>query len=51
MKEWELPSLYKMSPLFPFECQVEVFWVVTPCNIVIGHQHFRRSCCLHLHCH
>jgi hypothetical protein len=27
--------------------QVEVFWVVMPCGVV-GYQHFRGSCCLHL---
>jgi len=39
--------------------QVRVFWVVTVCNAVVGHQHFRGLCCLHnpeelnltLHCH
>jgi len=28
--------------------QVEVFWVVTPCNDVVGYQCFRDLCCLHL---
>jgi len=28
--------------------KVEVFWVVTPCNVVVGHQGFRAPCCLHL---
>jgi len=28
--------------------QVEVFWVVTPCRIVVGHQRFRGLPCLHL---
>jgi len=27
--------------------QVVVFWVVTPCSIVIGYQSFRGLCCLH----
>jgi hypothetical protein len=27
---------------------VKVFWVVTPCSIVVGYQHFRGPCCLHL---
>jgi len=27
---------------------VEVFWVVTPCSVVVGYQCFRRRCCLHL---
>jgi len=25
--------------------QVEVFWVVTPCNVVVGYQRFRGPCC------
>jgi hypothetical protein len=29
--------------------QVEVFWVVTPCSVVVGYQCFRGPCCLHLH--
>jgi len=29
--------------------QVEVFWVVTPCNVMTGYQRFRDPCCLHLH--
>jgi hypothetical protein len=28
--------------------QVEVFWVVMPCNVVVGYQCFRGPCCLHL---
>jgi hypothetical protein len=28
--------------------QVEVFWVVTPCGVLIGYQRFRSTCCLHL---
>jgi len=29
--------------------QFVVFWVVTPCNDVVGYQRFGGSCCLHLH--
>jgi hypothetical protein len=29
-------------------CQVEVFWIVTQHNVVVGYQHFRGPCCLHL---
>jgi len=29
-----------MSPF-----QVQVFWIVTSCNIVTGHQCFRFPCC------
>jgi hypothetical protein len=28
--------------------QVEVFWVVTPCSVLVGYQRFRVPCCLHL---
>jgi len=27
--------------------QVDVFWIVTPCSFVTGHQRFRVPCCLH----
>jgi hypothetical protein len=27
--------------------QVEVFWVVTLCSVVVGYQHFRGPCCHH----
>jgi hypothetical protein len=29
--------------------QVEVFWVVTPCIVVVDYQLFRGPCCLHLY--
>jgi hypothetical protein len=28
--------------------QVEVFWDVKPCCVVVGYQRFRAPCCLHL---
>jgi len=28
--------------------QVEVFWVVTPCSVVVGYRRFRGPCCVHL---
>jgi hypothetical protein len=28
--------------------QVVVFWVLTPCSVVVGYQHSRGPCCLHL---
>jgi hypothetical protein len=28
--------------------QVKVFWVVMPCSVVVGYQHFRGPCCLDL---
>jgi len=27
--------------------QVEIFWVVTPCSVVVGYQSFRGLCSLH----
>jgi len=29
--------------------QVGVFWVVTPCSVVVGYQFFGGPCCLHLY--
>jgi hypothetical protein len=29
--------------------QVEVFWVVTPCGVVVGYQHFKVPYCLRFH--
>jgi hypothetical protein len=29
--------------------QVEVFWVVTPCSVVVEYQRFRDTCCVYLH--
>jgi hypothetical protein len=28
--------------------QVEVFWIMTPCNVVVGYQRFGGPWCLHL---
>jgi hypothetical protein len=28
--------------------QVEAFWVLTTCSVVVGYQCFRGPCCLHL---
>jgi hypothetical protein len=43
---------YKFFPeflaVFRFS-QVEVFWDVTPCSAVVGHQRLGGPCCLHLH--
>jgi hypothetical protein len=27
--------------------QFKVFWVVMPCSVVVGYQHFRGPCCLY----
>jgi hypothetical protein len=26
-----------------------LFWVLIPCSVVVEYQHFRGSCCFHLH--
>jgi hypothetical protein len=28
--------------------QVDIFWVVTPCSVVVGYQPFGEPCCFHL---
>jgi len=28
--------------------QTELFWIVTPCSVVVGYQRFRAPCCLQL---
>jgi len=28
--------------------QIEVFWLVMLCSVVVGYQHFGGPCCLHL---
>jgi hypothetical protein len=40
-----LPDL-RFSPRM--KIHVEVFWIVTPCGIVVGYQRFGGPCCLHL---
>jgi hypothetical protein len=37
-----------LSQPFKRETQVEIFWVVTLRNVVIGYQCFRSPCCLYL---
>jgi hypothetical protein len=32
------PYLYRTDLIFP----VDVFWIVTPCNVVVGHQLWKR---------
>jgi len=31
-----------------FTFQVQVFWVVLPCSIAVGHQRFEGPCCHHI---
>jgi hypothetical protein len=42
-------KLEREIEVFMVKIGVEVFWVVTPCSVVVGYQHFRGSCCLQLH--
>jgi hypothetical protein len=47
----ETPHFYLCTRFEVFtavKIQVQVFWVVTPCNDVVGYQRFRNPCCLHL---
>jgi len=45
-----LPVTYQRFEVFMVvKIQVEVFWVVTACSVVVGYQHFRGLCSLHLH--
>jgi len=30
------------------DMEVDVFWVLTPCSVVLGYQRFGGPCCLHL---
>jgi hypothetical protein len=40
IKIWKIFTVVKI--------QVEVFWAVTPCGVVVGYQRLRGPCCLHL---
>jgi len=45
------PAPYSEDPaasIFRVKTGVEVFWVVTPCSVAVGHQSFGGPCCLHL---
>jgi hypothetical protein len=46
---WSHSSHHLLSLVLPMKIQVKFFWVVMPCSDVIGYQHFRGPCCLHLH--
>jgi hypothetical protein len=37
---------YRHEAFAAVKNQVEVFWVVTPCRVVVGYQLFRGPCCL-----
>jgi hypothetical protein len=36
------------SAAVTFLGQLEAFWVVMPCNVVVGYQRLGGPCCLHL---
>jgi hypothetical protein len=49
--EWILEKESEKSSFEVFTAvtfQGEVFWVVTPCSVVVVHQRFRGPCSLHL---
>jgi len=39
----------RVEVLTAVKIQVEVFWVETPCSVVVGYRRFGVPCCLHLH--
>jgi len=41
-------SILSFEALTVVMLQVKVFWVVMPCNVLVGYQRFRGPCCLHL---
>jgi hypothetical protein len=45
--DFKIMVLETNSGVASFE-QVEVFWVVMQCSVLVGYQHFRGPCCLHL---
>jgi hypothetical protein len=42
-------SLTRFEAFTVVKIQVEVFWVVTPCNVMVVYQRVRGPCYLHLH--
>jgi hypothetical protein len=44
----DLPFMRVLRLFMAMMFQVELFWVVTPCSVVIGYQRFRGPCFLHL---
>jgi hypothetical protein len=48
---WEFvhsKQLIRFEVFTTIEIQVQFFWVVTPCSVVVGYQRFGGPCCLHL---
>jgi hypothetical protein len=45
---YQNPIESKPEGLMVVKFQVEVFWVVTLCSVVVGYQCFRGPCYLHL---
>jgi hypothetical protein len=50
LSDWFLirNRLTRFEVLMAVDIQVELFWVVMLCGVVVGYQHFRWLCCLHL---
>jgi hypothetical protein len=54
MEYVSLKVVKSVSPDASFEAftavmfQVEVFWVMMPCSVVVGYQRFEGPCCVHL---
>jgi len=45
---YQNPTESKPEVLMVVKFQVEVFWVVTLCSVVVGYRCFRGTCYLHL---
>jgi hypothetical protein len=43
-----MPTNVKYEVFMVVKIQVQVSWVVMPCDVVVGYQHFRGPSCLHL---
>jgi hypothetical protein len=48
-KSQEINGYYARYEVFTaVKIQVDVFWVVTPCSVVVGYRRFRGPCYIHL---
>jgi hypothetical protein len=47
--EMKSGDVLRFEVLTAVKIQVEVFWFVMPCIVVIGYQRFRSPCYVHLH--
>jgi hypothetical protein len=48
LKDLDIDQKMSSDAFMAVMLQVEVFWVVTPCSVVVGCQRFGGLCCFHL---